>query len=69
MTDDQETLMDDIEKEMERVMTLLTYYESVPAGALRAVILRNLITQTEMAIPSSDIELLLRLYEQLKKAE
>ncbi|MGZ8915361.1 MAG: hypothetical protein ACXW1Z_19915 [Methylobacter sp.] len=63
------TIAEDLPKEQQRVRELLAIYDSIPAGALAAMMMRRSLSRAEMASASGDVVAMIAAYEDLKSYE
>jgi len=62
-------LIEGIQQEQKRVRELLTMYEEIPQGAFGAIMLKQVIAESEKAIASGDIVLMVQCLAELKECE
>lgn len=64
-----ESLMDGLFNEMNRCREGLKLYESIPEGALGAIMIKRSIAKAEQSIKENDVVKMLIAYQDLKEIE
>ena len=59
-------LIEGIQKEIERVKVVLTYYEEIPQGVFGATMIKQTIKRADAAIASGDVVEMLSVLQELK---
>jgi len=62
-------LIEGIQKEIERCLEVLAFYEKIPQGTFGAIVIRKTILNAEKAMASDDAVEMLRSYKELNDIE